>query len=177
MRIHDVFHVSLLEPHKQSQIPGRVSPPPPPIILDAQPEYEVEQILDSRRRRRRLEYLVKWKGYPISDNSWEPATNVANSPQLLDEFHSDYPAKPRPRVRSWRLHCWNFVVVVCCALILNFWFLIFDFWFLCRVWLAFHVICFSSRSCCCSRSCSSSIARHVPQASRLGDLALEREVL
>jgi hypothetical protein len=99
MKIHNVFHVSLLEPYTASDIPGRVPPPPPPIYLDTQdePEYEVEEILDSRRRRRALQYLVKWKGYPVSDNSWEPTANVQNSSRLLEEFHARYPEKPRPR--------------------------------------------------------------------------------
>ncbi|EGO22929.1 hypothetical protein SERLADRAFT_350163, partial [Serpula lacrymans var. lacrymans S7.9] len=30
---------------------------------DGQREYEVEQILDSRLKRGKLEYLVHWKGY------------------------------------------------------------------------------------------------------------------
>jgi hypothetical protein len=51
MKIHDVFHVSLLEPYRPSEIPGRVPPLPPPILLASsdEPEYEVEEILDSRR--------------------------------------------------------------------------------------------------------------------------------
>ena len=36
------------------------------------PDYfDVEAVLDTRRRRGRTEYLVKWAGYPASFNSWE----------------------------------------------------------------------------------------------------------
>jgi hypothetical protein len=33
IHIHPVFHVSLLEPYKKSQIPNRILPPPPPMII------------------------------------------------------------------------------------------------------------------------------------------------
>ena len=41
LRIHPVFHSSLLEPYKANTIPDRVTPPPPPLEVDAGPEYEV----------------------------------------------------------------------------------------------------------------------------------------
>jgi len=58
IKIHPVFHVSLLEPFTESTIPSRTLEPPPIIEIDSIEEYEVEDILDSRIRRRRLEYLV-----------------------------------------------------------------------------------------------------------------------
>lgn len=97
MKIHPVFHVSLLEPHKSNSIPGRVQPPPPPVIIDDQEEWEVDQILDSKISRKRLFYLVKWKGYDPSENSWQPAADLENSPILVNEFHTRYPQKPRPK--------------------------------------------------------------------------------
>ena len=48
LRIHPVFHSSLLEPYKANTIPDRVTPPPPPLELDAGPEYEVVVVLDSK---------------------------------------------------------------------------------------------------------------------------------
>jgi transposase InsO family protein len=47
---------------------------------DATPDdgiYEVEAILGKRRRAGRAEYLVKWRGYPDSDNSWVPRDQFA----------------------------------------------------------------------------------------------------
>ena len=49
-------------------------------------EYEVEKILDKRVRYRRTEYLVKWMGYPEYDATWEPAANLKNSQDLIQEF-------------------------------------------------------------------------------------------
>jgi hypothetical protein len=93
-RIHNVFHASLLEVYHSSSIPGRSIPPPPPVALATGEEYEVEKILDSRKTRRKLHYLVLWKGYPISEATWEPAENLLNAPEVVHEFHVRYPNKP-----------------------------------------------------------------------------------
>jgi hypothetical protein len=51
--IHAVFHVSLLD-NKQSTIPDRAQDPPPPVVVDGELEWEVEEILDSKFRRRQM---------------------------------------------------------------------------------------------------------------------------
>ncbi len=60
MKIHLVFHVSLLEPYRESTIPGQLPAPPPPIEINGEEEFEVSKIIDSCINRRRLEYLVHW---------------------------------------------------------------------------------------------------------------------
>jgi RNase H-like domain found in reverse transcriptase/Reverse transcriptase (RNA-dependent DNA polymerase)/Integrase zinc binding domain/Integrase core domain/Chromo (CHRromatin Organisation MOdifier) domain len=99
MRIHPVFHVSLLEPFRANDIPGRMQAPPPPVAVDGHEEHEVQAVLDSRRYHGKLQYLVHWRGWPVSSQSWEPSGHLANSPDLVDAFHRAYPAKPRPRAK------------------------------------------------------------------------------
>lgn len=50
--------------------------------------YEVEAILDHRKKGRRVEFLVKWKGYDNEHNTWEPKTNLTNCQDLLVPFET-----------------------------------------------------------------------------------------
>ena len=70
--IHPVFHIDLLTPYRETITHGANYQRPPPDLVDNAEEYEVKKILDSQLfgRRQRLQYLVKWKGYPDSDNMW-----------------------------------------------------------------------------------------------------------
>ena len=79
LRIHPIFHSSFLEPYQGNTILNRIRPPPPPIELEAEPEYEVSAILDSKIIRNKLYYLVDWLGYSPSDCTWELIENVANA--------------------------------------------------------------------------------------------------
>merc|ERR1712223_439924 len=50
-------------------------------------EYEVESVVSKRGTEEgKVEYLVKWKGYDASDNTWEPVENLESSQELIDEF-------------------------------------------------------------------------------------------
>jgi hypothetical protein len=99
--IHPVFHIGLLRPYKEDLIANRHPPPPPPIDVE-ESRYEVEEILDSRRKGRGIQYLVKWKGYPDSENSWEPKRNVDDAEDALKQFHKKFPGKPKPEDSALR---------------------------------------------------------------------------
>ena len=98
--IHNVFHVSLLEPATHPPYPGQVAPPPPPIIVDDVEEFEVSRILDSRTDRRvagHVRYLVAWAGYEgtAEEQTWVTYDALEHAPDALREFHLRYPRKPR----------------------------------------------------------------------------------
>uniref|UniRef100_A0A803TQ29 Gypsy retrotransposon integrase-like protein 1 n=1 Tax=Anolis carolinensis TaxID=28377 RepID=A0A803TQ29_ANOCA len=95
MRIHPVFHRSLLLPADGVR-PDTDQPAPPPVLMNGEEEFEVEDILDSRFHRRRLQYLIDWVGFGPEERSWEDASTV-HAPDLTRRFHQTYPAKPRPR--------------------------------------------------------------------------------
>lgn len=43
------------------------------VIVDV---YEVEKICDAKVVKNKTFYLVKWLGYPDSQNTWEPSSNI-----------------------------------------------------------------------------------------------------
>ena len=83
-----MFHASLLTPYKETEEHGPNFTRPPPDIIDNEEQYEVEAIRSHRYhgKRKQLQYLVKWKGYPESDNTWEPADHL-QAPDLLKAYH------------------------------------------------------------------------------------------
>jgi hypothetical protein len=92
LKIHPVFHVSLLQAYRSD---GRVQPPPPPLELEGGLEYEVERILAHRDRKvrtkgkrtqYRTEYLVSWASYGVEHNSYEPEENLKNAPEAIQEY-------------------------------------------------------------------------------------------
>lgn len=99
LKMHDVFHVSLLEEYRSREEGGTSQPPPIPEIIDGHLEYEVEQILlheyktralktskHSTKKITELRYFVKWKGYGVEHNTWEPAANCQNCPEKVQEY-------------------------------------------------------------------------------------------
>src|SRR5882757_6528193 len=62
-----------------------------PIIIDDFPEYNVEEILATRKQGRGIQYLVKWQGYDHMENTWEPKCNLTNVDELLDDFYRTNP--------------------------------------------------------------------------------------
>jgi hypothetical protein len=87
MKIHDVFHVDLLTPYAETSAYGKPYLRPPPETIDGEEEYEVEDILMHRKtgRNQKLQYLVKWKGYPSSENSWVNDKDL-HAPEILERY-------------------------------------------------------------------------------------------
>ena len=87
MKIHPVFHVSLLKLYRAS---GNVQPLPPPILEKEDDDllYDVEQVLAHEIRESHMRpqkyYVIKWLGYGLEHNSWEPEKNL--SLEVLKEY-------------------------------------------------------------------------------------------
>jgi hypothetical protein len=92
-----------LEPSYPNSIPNRYVPPPPEIEIDGNLEFEVEEIKDVRKRRGKEQYLVSWKGYDSSEDSWEPLENVQHCKGLMMEFKKRQPQKAKAMLKSRRI--------------------------------------------------------------------------
>ena len=78
MKIHPVFHTTVLEPaHLSIPIVTQV----PALEADNKKErYNVEKVLESQLVDGKLQYLVKWNGYSMNNNTWEPASQFTGLP-------------------------------------------------------------------------------------------------
>ena len=102
VRIHPVFHVSLLRPFRGDGS----SRPPPTLSLEGEEEFEVERILDHRQvGRREIQYRIRWSGYDVIHDTWELESNLDNCPERLQEYW-DYvgsrPTNSAPKRRTQR---------------------------------------------------------------------------
>jgi hypothetical protein len=82
--LHNAFHTTFLSPYQETAMHGT----PAPKLVEGESEWEIDKILASQRHgcKRNLQYLIKWVGYPESDNTWELADNLRVL-ELLKEFH------------------------------------------------------------------------------------------
>jgi len=84
IKIHNVFHVSLLDLAANDPLKGQIIAPPPPMEVEGEDEWQVPNVLDSKFVRNRLRYLVKWEG--CDEATWEPADSI-NKLRTVNEFH------------------------------------------------------------------------------------------
>ena len=93
MKTHIVFHVSLLEPCRESKIPGQIQAPLPCIQINGKEEFEVEEISDSKVKNYVHYFLVHWRSHDISEHTWKPLTNLTNAQDIFKDFHKKYSTK------------------------------------------------------------------------------------
>ena len=61
------------------------------ININRQKLYDVEFIITSKIKGKKKFYLIKWKGYPITDCSWEPISHLSNVNDMVKEFDDNFP--------------------------------------------------------------------------------------
>lgn len=87
-KVHNAFHASLVKPYHADTRFGRSPNPPPALTLsDGTEAHEVERVLQHRTRRGRSQYLVKWKGYHDTENSWVREQDI-DAAELITAFNS-----------------------------------------------------------------------------------------
>uniref|UniRef100_A0A8C6Q666 Gypsy retrotransposon integrase-like protein 1 n=2 Tax=Nothobranchius TaxID=28779 RepID=A0A8C6Q666_NOTFU len=87
MRVHPVFHVSLIKPVLSSPLCPAPAPPPPARLVGGGLVYPVRRLLDVRPRGRGFQYLVDWEGYGPEDRSWVPRSFITD-PDLIRDFEA-----------------------------------------------------------------------------------------
>jgi hypothetical protein len=94
MKIHPIFHVALLEPAPAN---ARTDTE---METNNDDEYQVEKILDTKLEGQAIKYLIKWKDYPNSENTWEPEKHLRRCYGMVRQFHRQNPDLPQKTARA-----------------------------------------------------------------------------
>jgi len=89
LKIHDVINVSKLEDYhdaKDSPIEHPVYLKQPPVFEE---EYEVEEIIGKRVKSGKVQYLVKWLGYPRNESTWEFTEDLDHAAEAIQDYEQN----------------------------------------------------------------------------------------
>ena len=94
MRVYDVFHSDLLRSAVNDFLHGQKNELSDSIVINDEDEWKIDDILNSRQYRRRLQYKVKWNDY-YNDLNWYNADDdeFMNAQKIVDDFHIQYSNK------------------------------------------------------------------------------------
>jgi hypothetical protein len=99
-RLHPVFNVDLLRKHVdgRAEFPERpeenARPGPAQLAEDpaaggpaaGEPSYEVEAVIGKRQRGRKVQYRLRWRGWPLEQASWIDAGDCDDCAELVADF-------------------------------------------------------------------------------------------
>ena len=76
-----------VKPKYQGQ---RMDSAPPPVIINEEEEYKVEEVRKHRTRGQRTQYLVHWKGYGDEHDQWIVESGLPHAKQAIEDYWTRY---------------------------------------------------------------------------------------
>ena len=90
LKLHPTFHVSLLKPYHHDPSSDRVQAKWNPPMIRVEFEKEIASILQDRNmdnwKNKWTEYLIHWKGTPVSEESWEKGATLWQFEDQINEY-------------------------------------------------------------------------------------------
>ena len=96
LRIHNVFHSSILKPDSNDPLPGQVPAKELPTEVEGEQEWEIDQILDVRRVGKGYRARAKWTNWD-DDETYYPLKNFENSARVLKRWFDTHPGFSVPK--------------------------------------------------------------------------------
>ena len=69
------------------------------VVIDHQSIFAAEKILKKRKRKGKMQYKVKWLGYPEDQSTWEPEDNILDK-RLIENFERGQRRRQRKSSRQ-----------------------------------------------------------------------------
>ena len=88
------FYVHILKTKYRNNYPR-----PPAELLEGEEVYEVETILKHRKRGTGYQYYIKWKGYLVTEATWENESAFSDDGDMVEQY--------KLRHQLWHHHPWN----------------------------------------------------------------------
>ena len=85
MRIYLVVNVSQIVRYKE-QMKEQKKEKGKPVEVEEVEEWEVEKILNKKKIREVVKYLIWWKDFMAKGDTWERRENLKNAEELIEEF-------------------------------------------------------------------------------------------
>ena len=61
-------------------------PAPPPMIINEEEEYEIEEVRKHQKQERGVQYLVHWKGYRDEHDQWIVETGLPHAKEVIEDY-------------------------------------------------------------------------------------------
>lgn len=61
-------------------------------MADSEENFEVEEIVNHRFRKGKIQYLIRWKNYTSDDDTWEPKENL-ECPEKIEAYNKKVKTK------------------------------------------------------------------------------------
>ena len=94
MRIHSVVNISRIVRYRDPVKEQRVEEPKP-VEVDGVKEWKVEKILNKRKVRGIIKYLVHWKMFTAKNDIWKKEEDLKNAKDLVNKFEERMNAEVR----------------------------------------------------------------------------------
>jgi len=89
--IHNIFNEDLLTRCVELKFKGQhEEPAPPPMIINEEEEYKVEEVRKHRKRGRKIQYLIHWKGYGNKHNQWIAESGLPHTKDAIEDYWTRY---------------------------------------------------------------------------------------